>query len=93
MILGLVLFFRHADLIPWVAMVLTAVVASWQAWLRRSVRRLAAQHVWAEYLSGRLQSCVDCGYDLRGLTRDTCPECGASAIVPKRESESRYREV
>lgn len=35
----------------------------------------------ARYLADRDVRCVTCGYNLRGITRDTCPECGAALTV------------
>jgi len=55
---------------PWV--LFWALLAAWgvvEVWRgRRGLRSLD----WAR--SGR---CPRCGYDLRGTTRETCPECGA----------------
>jgi hypothetical protein len=31
----------------------------------------------AQFLADRDQPCVGCGYNLRGLATDRCPECGA----------------
>ena len=33
--------------------------------------------------SGRYITCTECGYELRGSTSDTCPECGASVLSNK----------
>jgi hypothetical protein len=37
--------------------------------------RKGAAAVLAPYLSDQDHPCPTCGYNLRGLTRDTCPEC------------------
>lgn len=35
----------------------------------------------ADFLRGRSAPCPKCGYDLRDLTTDTCPECGARLLL------------
>lgn len=37
----------------------------------------------------RRTKCGQCGYDLRGITAPTCPECGASAMAPTRQEKDR----
>ena len=39
-------------------------------------------------LRRRRNQCLSCGYSLRGLTSDRCPECGSPADPPEREEQS-----
>ena len=50
--------------------------------LHLRIRRRVAAKVEAELSGGRLKSCLECGYDLRGTTGVRCSECGALVIVP-----------
>lgn len=52
------------------------------AWRVRTKRKRA--------LGGR--ACLDCGYDLTGVTMDRCPECGAKRWVRHEGTEARRHE-
>jgi len=54
-----------AVLVPWAVTCIT-----FRIWMRRFLR---------QYLNDQgIPICRKCGYDLRGLPRDRCPECGTS---------------
>lgn len=55
-----------------------------------------AQHLLeaAQQITGqRAVRCSDCGYDLRGSTRDTCPECGCTIERSKREQLAALKDA
>lgn len=41
----------------------------------------ADTHALREFLATRNEACPACGYNLRGLTQDRCPECGARLVL------------
>jgi len=57
------------ELVRLVVVLGTCVVTT--AWLFRKQRRIRLR--WDE---GKYLNCLRCGYDLRGNTHATCPECG-----------------
>jgi hypothetical protein len=50
--------------------------------LHRRIRRRVRAKVEAELSGGRLKTCLECGYDLRGTVGERCSECGALVVVP-----------
>lgn len=69
----------HVAVPTWFALLVTAPIA-WRAWVtrRRALRPPSPPH-----------ECTRCGYDLRGVAAERCPECGhphASAVAAPRPS-------
>ncbi len=51
------------------------------------------RQVVREYLAQRDSPCPKCGYNLRGLDNDKCPECGQPAALAIIADERRQREA
>lgn len=51
------------------------------------------RQVVREYLADRDSPCPTCGYNLRGLDSDKCPECGEPAALVIVADERRQREA
>jgi hypothetical protein len=51
--------------------------------LYRRLRRRVRARMTMEFGAGRLGTCLECGYDLRGTPGDRCSECGAPITVSK----------
>jgi hypothetical protein len=74
---------RYSGLIwvPFHALNVTLIVV-----VNRRVQKHRKARIEAELAAGRFRHCIVCDYDLRGTPGDTCPECGASVLVPKKAS-------
>ena len=44
-----------------------------------------------EYLASRDEACPGCGYNLRGLVGDRCPECNQQLRVPTDRGKLKIR--
>ncbi len=51
------------------------------------------RQVVREYLADRDSPCPKCGYNLRGLDSDKCPECGEAAALAIVADERRSRDA
>ena len=70
------------ELAPWVVVILLVPIFSLGMWVPTALGGVAA----VRYLRGRWQRtrigiCPSCGYDLAGLQRKTCPECGSDCTT------------
>jgi hypothetical protein len=74
-----------------VQIVLFGVGFTWFFYFRRALDRAVQRRTNAELMRGRFLSCIACDYDLRGTPGDTCPECGASVLVPRVKAKPEYR--
>lgn len=78
---------RHRISRPvWVALALTAGIWGLVVYLLRVliVKYETGQHFHP--------MCPECGYDLYGIPRAKCPECGSSAVTTERSAEGQSRE-
>jgi hypothetical protein len=74
-----------------VQIVLFGVGFAWFFYFRRAVDRAVKRRTIAELMRGRFLNCIACDYDLRGTPGEKCPECGASALVPRVKPKPEYR--
>ncbi|MBN1347474.1 MAG: hypothetical protein JXQ73_32590 [Phycisphaerae bacterium] len=73
--------FPHNNYPPFAAPLGLALCGFWLTWLYRySIRRSLREQL----AKSGVPICVECGYQLRGLTEPRCPECGtpSDAIAP-----------
>jgi len=57
-------------------LMIVIIVGLFLATVLTAIRKRLRHHLRKQLVARGELICIDCGYDLRGLTTDRCPECG-----------------